>query len=74
MISENSYMRELESSKGSQDPNATNEFLKTHGFKYRNATGELIFAMVTCRADISFPVLKLTQYNNSPASCHADAI
>ena len=74
MISENSYMRELESTKGSQDSNATNEFVKAHGFKYRNATGELIFAMVTCRADISFPVLKLTQFNNSPASCHADAI
>ena len=30
--------------------------------------------MVTCHADISFPVLKLTQYNTSPATCHAEAI
>lgn len=30
--------------------------------------------MVTCRADISFPILKLSLYNNSPAQCHLDAI
>ena len=74
MVSDNSYMRELETTQGSKEPSAANEFMKTHGFKYRNATGELIFAMVTCRADISFPVLKLTQYNNCPATCHAEAI
>ena len=30
--------------------------------------------MVTCRPDISFPILKLFQYNNSHAQCHAEAI
>ena len=74
MLSESSNMRELESSKGTQSNTAAAEFYEQHGFKYRNATGELIFAMVTCRTDISFPVLKLTQYNNSPTTCHANAV
>ena len=74
MQSDAKYMRELETTKGLPGATAQNEFISQHGFKYRNATGELIFAMVTCRADISFPVLKLTQYNNSPTSCHAEAI
>ena len=45
-----------------------------HGFKYRTATGELIFAMVTCRTDIGFSVMKLSQFNNRPSDCHFDAI
>ena len=74
MLSETSNMRELETTKGPQTATAAKEFYDEHGFKYRNATGELIFAMVTCRTDISFAVLKLTQYNNSPAACHAHAV
>ncbi len=53
-------MRELEVPICSQNSISPDEFFKTHGFKYRNATGEIIFAMVTCWADISFSVLKLT--------------
>ena len=30
--------------------------------------------MVTCRADIAFPVMKLSQYNNRPAICHFESI
>ena len=30
--------------------------------------------MVTCRADIAFPVIKLTQYNSSPAKTHYKAV
>lgn len=44
------------------------------GFKYRAATGKLIFAMVTCRPDISHSIIKLTQYNNNPAEVHYKAV
>ena len=74
ILSENTHIRELESTKGPTDSQGQQEFIKEHGFKYRNTTGELIFAMVTCREDISYPVLKLSQFNNSPAKCHAEAI
>ena len=43
-------------------------------FNYRQAVGELIFAMVTCRPDISFPLIKLSQYSQNPAAEHYDAI
>ena len=40
------------------------------GFKYRSATGELIFAMVTARPDISYATVKLCQYNTKPTRVH----
>ena len=43
------------------------------GVKYRQATGELLFAMITCRPDISYAVLKLTQHNNNPAQIHYES-
>lgn len=43
-------------------------------FKYRSVTGELVFALVTCRPDISFPVIKLCQYNACPGRLHFEAV
>jgi dUTP pyrophosphatase len=39
-------------------------------FNYCQAIGELIFAMVTCRPDISFLLIKLSQYSANPAKIH----
>ena len=44
------------------------------GFKYRQAVGKLIYAMVTCRPDISFAIIKLSQYTTHPARIHYDAL
>ena len=44
------------------------------GFSYRQAIGELIYALVTCRPDISFAAIKLSQYSASPALCHFEAV
>ena len=41
---------------------------------YRQAIGELIYAMVTCRPDIAFPVTKLSQYSTNPSSIHYEAV
>jgi hypothetical protein len=43
-------------------------------FNYRQVIGELIYAMVTCRPDISFPVIKLSQYSSNPAREHYKAV
>jgi hypothetical protein len=43
------------------------------GFSYRQAIGELIFAMTICRLDISPAVIKLSQYSEAPAKCHYQA-
>ena len=44
------------------------------GFSYCQAIGELIYALITCRPDISFACIKLSQYSAKPASIHFDAV
>ena len=68
------YLRTLETTVGPTDPDEQRALEKNMGFKYRAATGELIFAMVTCRPDISHSIIKLTQYNNNPAEIHYRAL
>jgi hypothetical protein len=43
-------------------------------FRYRCGIGELIWAMITCRPEISFPVTKLSQFAAHPAAMHYDAV
>ena len=43
-------------------------------FNYRQAVGELVYAMVTCRPDIAFPLIKLSQYSTNPAELHYKTI
>ena len=74
MSSDKDISTKLEMTIGPDDAAEQIKLQQETGFKYRNATGELIFAMVTCRADIAFPVMKLSQYNNRPALCHFNAI
>ena len=47
---------------------------KEVGFTYRQAVGEIIYAMVTCRPDVSFAIIKLSQYATKPAAIHYDAL
>ena len=73
MISDPAYQKKLESS----TPLAPHELAKLQGqlgFTYRQAIGELIYAMVTCRPDISFALTKLAQYSDKPASIHFEAV
>ena len=44
------------------------------GFGYRQAIGELIYALCTCRPDISYPVIKLSQYSTRPTRIHFEAV
>ena len=74
MKSDNEYIRELETASGPTDHESQEKLEQKMGFKYRAATGELIFAMVTCRPDISHSIIKLTQYNNNPAEIHYKAV
>lgn len=73
MKSDNSYIRKLEES----EPLSEKERLayeQTLGFSYRQAIGELIYALTTCRPDISFAAIKLSQYSAAPAKIHYDAV
>ena len=61
-------------SNGDVDLKEIERLEKEYGFQYRSATGELIFAMVTARPDISFATVKLCQYNSKPAKPHFEAV
>jgi hypothetical protein len=43
-------------------------------FNYRQAIGELIYVMITCRPDISYPLIKLSQYSSNPAQIHYKSV
>ena len=70
LTSDSKIMRELEETTGPTNPIDKRKMEKEMGFSYRTAIGKLIYAMVTCRPDISFAVTKLSQYANQPAQCH----
>ena len=42
-------------------------------FKYRQAIGELLFAAVTCRPNVRFAVIRLSQYSSKPAKIRYQA-
>ena len=57
----------------------TNEADKTNleqemGFNYRNALGKALFAMITCRPDISFPIIILRKFASNPSQYHYQAL
>jgi hypothetical protein len=65
MIADSHYQQKLETTEiptESEISALENEF----GFGYRQAVGEIIYALVTCRPDISYPIIKLSQYSTRP--------
>ena len=77
MRDDSTYLRQLDTDLG---PNITTNPKEYHAlekemkFKYRKAIGELLFAMVTTRPDISFPVIKLSKFSNNPGKIHYTAV
>ena len=70
MFYDHKFIRSLENE---QPPLTRDEAIllqRKMGFNYRQAVGELLYALVTCRPDISFPVIKLSQYSNDPSEIH----
>ena len=48
--------------------------LQNEYFNYQQANGEAIYAMVTCRPDTSYAIIKLSQYSMNPAAIHYQAL
>ena len=67
------YQRKLEEAEP-LSPEELEIIEKEMGFTYRQAIGELIYALVTCRPDISFACIKLSQFSARPAKIHFDAV
>ena len=56
------------------DPQSLVDTEKQFGFTYRQGIGELLYAMITFRPDISFPLIKLSQYSTKPALEHFQVV
>jgi hypothetical protein len=74
MRADSESLRKLELSKGPEDPVEAQALETEMGFSYRQAIGELIFAMTVGRIDISYPIIKLSQYSAQPSKAHYQAL
>lgn len=68
------YLNTLDTVEGPELEHEKEALEQEMGFSYRQALGEALFAMVTCRPDISFPVIKLSKFANRPAKEHYAAL
>jgi hypothetical protein len=68
----NELVRALDSAE-SLDPSERSRLDNTR-FRYHAAIGELIWSMITTRPELSYPVVKLSQFATSPATIHYDAV
>ena len=73
MKTDNKYQQALES-QHIPTPEEIQQLESDMTFGYRQAIGELIYAMITCRPDISYAVIKLSQYSTRPTLLHFEAI
>jgi hypothetical protein len=48
--------------------------LDSNRFRYRAATGELIRPMIMTRPELSYPIVKLSQFATNPATIYYDAV
>ena len=64
------WLRNFNAAIGSDNPKELATLEKTMQMKYRGGVGELIWAMTTCRPDIAFTSVKLSQSNSRPAEIH----
>ncbi|EJK70660.1 hypothetical protein THAOC_07961, partial [Thalassiosira oceanica] len=60
----------LNTAVGDPDERAQQALAKEMGVNYRSIVGELTYAMITCRPDISHAVIKLAQANACPSRDH----
>ena len=74
MRADNKYLETLENAEGPSNEKERKLLEKKMGFKYRTALGEALYTMVTCRPDISLPIMKLSQYSMNPAEAHYIAL
>ena len=73
MRQDSKYQRQLELAVRPQTPEEQLHIQTQAGFSYRTSIGELIYALVIARPDISLPTTKLSQYNSNPALAHYHA-
>lgn len=69
-----SFIKSFLSATGDTSDTLQAKLSSAMGVKYRNVLGELIFALVTCRPDISYAVVKCAQATTAPHEIHYHGI
>ena len=64
------WLRNFNAAAGSDNPKELGTLETSMQIKSRGGVGELIWAMTTCRPDIAFTSIKLSQSNSRPAEIH----
>ena len=64
------WQKKFNSAVGSTNPKDQLALAKSMQLNYRAGVGELIWAMTTCRPDIAFASVKLSQSNSCPHEHH----
>jgi hypothetical protein len=74
MPADNEYIRTLDTATAPTNEAPCHALVEQVHFQYHGAIGELIRAMITCCPDLSFPVVKLSQFPTSPSALHYTAV
>jgi hypothetical protein len=74
MRSDSKYQRELETAEQPKTPAEQHHVQQQAGFSFRMATGELIYALIVARMEISFSIIKLSQFSANPALVYYKAL
>jgi hypothetical protein len=74
MNDDKQYIAKLEQAELPKNAMEKSELQVKMNYNYHQAIGEFIYAMVTCRPDISFLLIKLSQYSANPAEIHYKAV
>jgi hypothetical protein len=68
------FLKSFQTATGDPDEKVQAKLKDKYKFGYRSGIGELIYAMVTCRPDISTAVVLESQHSACPAECHYHAV
>ena len=74
MRSDSDFLSKFDQESGPTDPEEAKRLQETMGFSYRQAVGELIYAMTVCRLDVCSAACKLAQHTQAPAKIHYQAV
>jgi hypothetical protein len=68
--SDATWLKKFNAATGNADPNKQAKLTKSMQLNYHLGVGKLIWAMTTCRPDLAFASVKLSQSNSCPHELH----
>ena len=57
----------------SEPPDEIESIEKEYGFKYSQVIGEILYALLAFRLDLSYSLIKLSPYSTKPSRIHFEA-